>query len=145
MTNESFVTRAGNPISKRNTKGWHILIEWRDGSMDWLRLSDVKDSYPVQLAEYAVANGIDNEPAFKWWVEKTLRRKDRIFGKVKSKYWRNTHKFGIEIPKSVQGAYKIDRATGASHWTKAIEKEMKNARAAFEKIDGVNETKMRTG
>jgi len=33
--------------------------------MDWLRLSDVKDSYPVQLAEYAVANGIDNELAFK--------------------------------------------------------------------------------
>ena len=31
----SYLTRAGNPISKKTTRGWHILIEWRDGSMDW--------------------------------------------------------------------------------------------------------------
>ena len=141
----SYLTRAGNPISKRTTRGWHILIEWRDGSMDWHRLVDIKDSYPVQLAEYAVANKINHEPAFKWWVEKTLKRKKRMINKVKSKYWRNTHKFGIEIPKSVNEAYRIDRETGTAHWTKAIEKEMKNVRVAFEKVDGVNESQMRTG
>ncbi len=141
----SYVTRAGNPVSKKTTKGWHILVEWRDGSMDWHRLADIKNAYPVQLAEYAIANRIEDEPAFKWWVRKTLRRKERIIGKVKSKYWRSTHKFGIEIPKSVNEAYKIDRETGTTHWTRAIEKEMKNVRVAFEKIDGVTEQQMRTG
>ena len=141
----SYLTRAGNPISKKTTRGWHILIEWRDGSMDWHRLVDIKDSYPVQLAEYAVANKINHEPAFKWWVEKILKRKKRMINKVKSKYWRNTHKFGIEIPKSVKEAYKIDRESGTAHWTRAIEKEMKNVRVAFEKVDGVNESQMRTG
>ena len=77
--------------------------------MSWHRLADIKESYPVQLAEYAVANGIDHEPAFKWWVKKTLKRKERTISKVKSKYWRSTHKFGIEIPKSVSEAYRIDR------------------------------------
>ena len=62
-----------------------------------------------------------------------------MINKVKSKYWRSTHKFGIEIPKSVNEAYKIDQETGTAHWTRAIEKEMKNARIAFEKVDGVDE------
>ena len=141
----SYITRAGNPIPKKTTKGWHILVEWRDGSMSWHKLVEIKESYPVQLAEYAIANGIDNEPAFKWWVRKTLKRKDRMISKVKSKYWKTTHKFGIEIPKSVEEAYRIDRETGTSHWTRAIEKEVKNVRIAFEKVDGVTEQQMRTG
>ena len=76
-------------------------MEWKDGSMGWIKLSALKESYPVQRAEYAVANGLDHEPAFNWWVKKTLRRRDQIISKVKSKYWRTTHKFGIRIPKTV--------------------------------------------
>jgi hypothetical protein len=34
---------------------------------------DLKDSNPVELAEYAVANRIHEEPAFKWWVADVLR------------------------------------------------------------------------
>ena len=61
----------------------------------------MKDSNPVELAEYAVANKISEEPAFAWWVCDVLRRRDRIIKKVKSRYWSRTHKFGIELPKSV--------------------------------------------
>ncbi len=57
----SFMTSAGNPVSKKTTRGWHILVEWRDGSMTWHRMADIKESYPVQLAEYAVSNKIDHE------------------------------------------------------------------------------------
>ena len=132
-------------MSKRTTKGWKLLLEWVDGSMDWVRLAEVKEAYPLQLAEYAVANGIADESAFKWWVHKVLRRKERIINKVKNKYWRTTHEFGIEVPKSVKEAYEIDRATGTSHWTKAIEKEMRNVRVAFEQLDNVSQDQMRTG
>jgi len=73
------------------------------------------------------------QPAFKWWVRDTLQRRNRVIGRVKSKYWRTTHKFGIEIPKTVEHALRIDRETGTDYWRKAIEKEMKNVRIAFEK------------
>ena len=144
---EGFHTRknSSQKIPRKTTKGWELLVEWCDGSMDWIRLADLKESYPVQLAEYAVANGIDNEPAFNWWVAKTLRRRDRIISKVKTKYWRTTHKFGICIPKSVIEAYQIDRDTGTDFWTKAIEKEMKNVRIAFEKLEGVTPEEMEGG
>jgi len=69
----SYRTRAGNPVPKRTTRGWKLLLEWIDGSMDWVKLSEVKESYPIQLAEYAVANGISHEPAFNWWVHKALK------------------------------------------------------------------------
>ena len=32
-------------------------------------LKILKESNPVDVAEYAVARGIDNEPAFAWWSE----------------------------------------------------------------------------
>ena len=144
---EGFHTRKGSTqkVPKKTTRGWDLLVEWMDGSVDWVKLSALKESYPVQLAEYAVANGIDHEPAFNWWIAKTLRRRDRIISKVKSKYWRTTHKFGIRIPKTAKDAYDIDRETGTDFWTKAIEREMANVRIAFEKLEGVNEEQMRSG
>ena len=38
---------------KRTTKGWRLLFEWKDGSSTWVRLADLKDAYPVQVADYA--------------------------------------------------------------------------------------------
>jgi len=123
----------GNVHPKKTTKGWDISVEWRDGSTSWLPLRDVKDSNPLELAQYAIANGIQEEPAFKWWVQEIMRKKKRIIAKIKTKYWKTTHKFGIEIPKSVEHALRIDYETGTDYWRKAIEKEMKNVRVAFQR------------
>ena len=49
---------------KLTTKGWQLLCQWKDGSTNWVALKDMKDSYPVQVADYALANQIDDEPAF---------------------------------------------------------------------------------
>ena len=92
-------------------------------------------SNPVEVAEYAVANQLVEEPAFAWWVKEVLRRRNRIISKVKSQYWKTTHKFGIKLPHSVQEALRIDEETGTDFWRRAIEKEMKNVRPAFERWD----------
>ena len=59
-------------------------------------------SNPVEVAEYVVANKTVEEPAFAWWVKEVLRRCNRIISKLKSRYWRTTHKFGIRLPHLVQ-------------------------------------------
>jgi hypothetical protein len=87
-------------------------------------LSELKASNPVEVAEYAVANKIVEEPAFAWWVKDVFRRRNRIISKVKSRYWKTTHKFGIRLPRSVQQALQIDEETGTDLWRQAIEKEM---------------------
>ena len=54
--------------------GWDLCVEWRDGSTDWVPLKELKESNPVQVAEYAVVNDLANLPAFRWWVRDTLKR-----------------------------------------------------------------------
>jgi hypothetical protein len=117
---------------RRTTKGWKLLVNWKDGSQNWLDLKDVKESFPVQLAEYAVNNKIAEEPAFAWWVPYTLKKRDRIIKAVKSRYYHTTHKFGIEIPRTIKEALEIDRKTNTTFWRDAIEKEMRNVNSAFD-------------
>ena len=111
------------------------MVEWKDRSSDWIPLADLKNSYPVQVAEYAVNNKIASEPAFAWWVPHVLKKRDRIIQKVKMRYRKRTHKYGIEVPSSVQTALEIDERTGTDMWRKAIEKEMRNVQVAFDVRD----------
>lgn len=132
MENGTFTTSSGNERKKITTAGWHITVSWKNGETSEVPLKDIKEAYPIQLAEYAVANKIDMEPAFAWWVPQILRRRNRIISKAKTRYWKRTHKFGIELPKSVEEALAIDRRTGTDYWAKAIEKEMKAVGIAFD-------------
>eukprot|EP00804_Cyclotella_cryptica_P020326 CCRYP_014066-RA/>CCRYP_014066-RA protein AED:0.16 eAED:0.16 QI:0/0/0/1/1/1/3/0/747 len=131
----------GKKIVKRSTRGWELCCEWKDGSTSWQKLSDLKESHPLQVAEFAFAAQIADEPAFNWWVSWVLKKRDRIVSLVKrrsARYHKRTHKYGIELPKTVEEAYAIDRATGTTFWHDAIEKEMKNVRVAFGvRADGV--------
>ena len=36
---------------KKTTKGWQICVKWHDRSTSWERLSSLKKSYHVELAE----------------------------------------------------------------------------------------------
>jgi hypothetical protein len=73
------------------TRGWKLLVQWKDGSTSWEHLKDIKESNPIKVAEYAVANRIAKEPAFKWWVSNMLKHRNCIISKVKNLYWQTTH------------------------------------------------------
>ena len=121
---------------KITTRGWSFLVEWKGGSADWIDPKDLKTSYPVQVAEYGVANNIKDEPTLAWRSKVVFRKRNRIIPKVKSRYWKTTHKFGIRIPKTVAGAFESDRSNGNYFWRKIIELEMGKAKIAFQKVDG---------
>ena len=130
---DAFITaRTSTKRRCETTIGWELLVQWKDGSTNWITLKDLKKSYLVQVAEYSVGARISMELAFAWWVPYTLKKRNRIVAKIKSKYWIRTHKFGIWIPKSVQEAKELDHQNGNNLWWEAICKEMKNARPAFE-------------
>jgi hypothetical protein len=135
-TDAYIISPNGGKRRKETTKGWEILLQWKDGSTTWETLKDIKESYPAQLAEYAVQRNIHSKPAFAWWVPHVLKKRNHIIAKVKSKYWTRTHKFGIRIPKNVTEAKKLDTLNGNTLWWDAICKEMTNVRVAFETYDG---------
>ena len=71
-------TKNGRRHLRKTTKGWELLIKWKDKSESWIKLADMKESHPVEVAEYARARGIDKEPAFEWWVPHTLKKRQVI-------------------------------------------------------------------
>ncbi len=64
----------GKKVVSRSTRGWELCCEWKDGSTSWQKLSDLKESHPLQVAEFALAVGIADEPAFNWWVTWVLKK-----------------------------------------------------------------------
>jgi hypothetical protein len=105
-------TKSGQRRIRQTTIGWKLLVLWKDGSEEWIPLKILKESHPVEVAEFATARNISNEPAFCWWVPFTLRKRDRIISAVKSRVTRITHKYGVEIPRSINEAFKIDERNG---------------------------------
>ena len=133
---DAFIISAnGGRRRKPTTKGWEILLQWKDGSTSWEALKDVKEAYPVQLAEYALQRQISKASAFAWWTPYVLKKRNAIISKVKSKYWKRTHKFGIFIPKDVNSAKAEDARNDNTLWWDGICKEMKNVRVAFKLFD----------
>jgi hypothetical protein len=119
-------------VRRKTTKGWNLCVEWVDGTTSWEPLNLLKESNPVDVAEYAVSAGIVDEPAFAWWAPYTLRKGDAIVSAVNKRYWKRTHKFGIRLPHSVEEAMDVDRENGDTEWHDAITKEMTNVDVAFE-------------
>ena len=114
---ESFITSTnGGRRRKPTTKGWEILLQWKDGSTTWETMKDIKEAHTVQLAEYALQHKITNAPAFAWWTPYVLKKRNIIISKLKSKYWTRTHKFGIFIPKDVKSAKAEDARNGNNLW-----------------------------
>jgi len=107
-------------------------VEWRDGSSSWLSLKELKNSNTVEVAQYAINNQIDLEPAFDWWVGDVLKRKERLIKMSQSHRLRTGYKFGLRVPNTVEEALEIDRERGDTLWQDAINKEMTNVRIAFD-------------
>jgi hypothetical protein len=76
INKEDAFVEMGNGVrcQRYTTQGWQLLCQWKDGSNNWVAFKDMKNSYRVQLADYAVANCIDDEPAFVWWVPTILQK-----------------------------------------------------------------------
>ena len=129
----AYVRDKNNHLQKKKTTiGWHLCVEWRDGTTSWKPLRILKESSPIEVAEYAVRNGIDDEPAFSWWVPYVMQKKNKIIAAVNGRARSTTHKYGIRVPMSISEAYALDRENGNDHWRKAIAKEMKNVSIAFD-------------
>ena len=145
MAEGMYQTRTGSERNKVTTRGWSLQVQWKDGLTSWEKLKDLKASNPVEVAEYAVANRLVDEPAFEWWVPHTMQKRNRIISKVKSRYWRTTHKFGIRLPHSVEEALRIDAETKTDYWRRALNKEMSRVKIAWKARDDVSPTEVRQG
>ena len=79
-------TKSGQRRMRQSTQGWTLLVKWLDGSQQWLPLKRLKEFYPVEVAEYAVSESIDDQPAFAYWIKHALKKRNQIISAVKSEW-----------------------------------------------------------
>ena len=130
-------TTLPSKIRKRvvTTKGWDLLVEWIDGTTSWIPLKDLKESNPIEVAEFATSRSIQNEPAFAWWVSHVLRKRSIIIKTLQSRTVKKDMKFGIMIPSTIEEARTFDRTNKNDFWEKALQKELKNVIVAFQLLE----------
>ena len=85
------------------------MEEWNPGMG---AIENIKEFESYWSDWFALARGIDKEPAFTWWVPYILRRRDRIIAGLNYRVKRTTHKYGIELPRSVDKALRYDKLNG---------------------------------
>ena len=78
---------------------------------------------------------IDDQPAFHWWVPYTLREYDRFISGINARVKYTTHKYDIEVPKTIYEARILDNLNHNSHWEDAIQLEMTNVKVSFEILE----------
>ena len=91
----------------------------------------MKNSCPVQVAEFAVSHNLVAEPAFAWWVPYTMKNGNVIISAIKSRLKVATHKYGVEVPTSYTHAEKFDDNNGNTMWIYSYALEISNVSVAF--------------
>jgi hypothetical protein len=128
---DMFIKHGRNKKVRKTTKGWHLCVEWKYGTTSWESLADLKESNPVEVAEYAATKILLDTPAFVWWTPHLLQKHTRIISAVTKRYHKQTHKFRIEVPKSWDDCVKLYKENDNTLWQDAVRKDMKNVRIAF--------------
>ena len=95
MSGKYLKTKKGRQTQQKTTVGWALQIKWKNRSTQWVKFKDLKESNPVDVAEYAIARGIQEEPDLSLWVPYTLRNRDMIVFAVSSRVRKFSHKYGI--------------------------------------------------
>ena len=74
-----------------------------------------------------MADDYSNEPGFRCWLHKVLKKRDRIMNKVKSRCRKNIFKFGVEFTLTVEDTLRIDWENGNTPWHNYTWKEINNS------------------
>jgi hypothetical protein len=61
---DMYIKHGSKKQVRKTTKGWHLCVEWKDGTTSCESLTDLKESNPVEVAEYAVVNNLLDAPGF---------------------------------------------------------------------------------
>ena len=78
MSEKYSKSKNGKMKLRQTTVGWIFLVIMKDGTESWTPLRVLKESNHADIAEYVLAQKINNEPAFAWWVPYTLGKRDVI-------------------------------------------------------------------
>ena len=121
-------------VLSHKKEGNQIFVEilWDNNEVTWEPLSVMRRDDPITLAKYAKDQQIENKQGWKWSrkLNKNNKKMERMMrtlhaqkGNQKGKQGKK-FKFGVEVPKNVKDALRLDQKNGNTKWKDAIKKEL---------------------
>jgi hypothetical protein len=110
------VSHNGNIHKLRTTKGYQVCVRWKGGSTSWEQLKNLKETCPTQVTDFTISQKIEDLSDFRWWVPQIIKRCECIISAIITRFKKKTHKYGIQVPQSIEEAYAIDKETGTDYW-----------------------------
>ncbi len=96
----------------------------------------------MQVGEYVIAHGLQDEPAFAWLVPYVIRKRDIIVSSMNSWVRKTTHKYGIKMPavgrthdEVIRNTEELDCKDRNTFWMESMRKEIRNLIVAFKILD----------
>ena len=89
-----------------------IKILWDTGEETWELLSEIKESDPITVAQYALENNLMDKPQWKW-ANKYIKNPQRFLRYTRQlipnkKTHATKYKFGVKVPRTIKEAIKFD-------------------------------------
>ena len=75
-----------------------MKVLWRDGTESSTPLKYLKQSNPVEVAEFEKDRDLESELALYLWIPHVPRKRDVITSNVASRSRKTTHNHGVEMP-----------------------------------------------
>ena len=125
-----FIGIVGHRVVDRTKGTWDIKILWGTGEITWEPLTHMWKQDKFSVAAYAHRKELTHLKG--WRRAKSLRadpkRFIRLVRALKSTVMRTKgprYKFGVQVPRSVPEAQRLDAANGDTLWQDAINKELR--------------------
>ena len=112
--------------AKISMERWHRVLD---------AIKGLKESNPVEVAEFEKARCLESKPAFCWWVPHVMGEMDVMMSNVTSRAQKTTHDHGIEMPTNIEHDKRLDTKKGNTFWIDAIKKEIHNVGITFEILE----------
>ena len=116
MEDKYLITKSGQRRLRKSTRGWKLLVRWKDESEEWIPLRILKETYPCQIATYAVVNNLADEPAGSVHTTEKGRYSKCCEGSPQEYFGDIWHK----RPSTVGEAHVLDKENNNTLWQDAI-------------------------
>jgi hypothetical protein len=107
---------------------YNVQVEWDDGNLMWEPLAVIRKDDPIKLALYSKEKGLIYHSGWRW-ARKMLKSNKRFARMLKLlKGQANAgpkYKFGIQVPRNVKEAIRLDKENGNTLWQDAMQAEIK--------------------
>ena len=114
---------------RQSTACCDICCKRKDESTSWEKSSSLKELHLNQAAEYAIAQSIQHEQAFNWWVHHVLKKRYRIISMVRqcrAGHSKRIYKLGLKLQKW------SGEKNGNTLWQDAIQKNIEHVMITFQ-------------